>query len=159
MKQYKRLSGFSITRRKMLGSLLLGTGSLLTFLRIPALGQQAARRGNILLDRIPSYPSGWRMQPGSPWMLFTEGGLALFSGSDPGVLPGQESPHPLIRRTKHALTMAKRSWHCSLPGRRRAPVELLGGRWRAFRRRRLHISDLFYPTTRCLPPPCSGCPF
>ena len=59
MKQYKPLaSGLSITRRKMLGFLLLGTGSLLTFLRMPALGQQATQKGNVLLDRILDYPSG-----------------------------------------------------------------------------------------------------
>ncbi|MGE5855157.1 MAG: hypothetical protein ACM34C_01220, partial [Syntrophaceae bacterium] len=55
MKQYP---GLSITRRKMLGFLLLGTGSILTFLRMPALAQQAAQKGNVLLDRIPDYPSG-----------------------------------------------------------------------------------------------------
>jgi hypothetical protein len=59
MKQYTTLaSGFSITRRKMLGFLLLGTGSLLTFLRMPALAQQATQKGNVLLDRLQDYPSG-----------------------------------------------------------------------------------------------------
>jgi hypothetical protein len=59
MKPYMTLaSGLSITRRKMLGFLLLGTGSMLAFLRMPALAQQAAQKGNVLLDRIPDYPSG-----------------------------------------------------------------------------------------------------
>lgn len=59
MRQFKTLApGLSLTRRRMLGFLLLSAGSVLTFLRMPALAQQAARKGTILLDRIPDYPPG-----------------------------------------------------------------------------------------------------
>ena len=101
MKQYKRLSGFSITRRKMLGSLLLGTGSLLTFLRMPALGQQAAHRGNILLDRIPSYPLGLEDAANFTLMdaLYGRRSRRFSNGSEipDGVLAfkSRKSPHPL----------------------------------------------------------------
>lgn len=59
MRQFKELAlGFSLSRRKMLGSLLVGAGSLLTFLKMPALAKQAMRKGNILLNRVQSYPPG-----------------------------------------------------------------------------------------------------
>ncbi len=59
MNQYKTIAhGLSMTRRKMLGFLLLGTGSLLTFFRMPALARQATQKGNILLDHVAGHPPG-----------------------------------------------------------------------------------------------------
>lgn len=54
----KSTSWFSLTRRKMLGGLLVGAGWLLTGAKMPALGQQMTAKGNVLLDRIPKYPPG-----------------------------------------------------------------------------------------------------
>lgn len=54
----KATSLFSMTRRKMLGGVLVGAGWLLTGARMPALGQQMTEKGNVLLDRIPKYPPG-----------------------------------------------------------------------------------------------------
>lgn len=49
---------FSITRRKMLGSLLIGAGTLLTGCRMNFLGQCASDKGKVLLNRIPGIPPG-----------------------------------------------------------------------------------------------------
>lgn len=49
---------FSITRRKLLGSMLLGAGTLLTGCQLKSLGERAKYSGNVLLDRIPSYQPG-----------------------------------------------------------------------------------------------------
>ena len=101
MKQYKRLSGFSITRRKMLGSLLLGTGSLLTFFKLPVLGQQAAKKGNVLLDRVRDYPSGLEDAANFTLMdaLYGRRSRRFSNGSEipDGVLAfkSRKSPHPL----------------------------------------------------------------
>lgn len=49
---------FSVTRRKLLGSMLVGAGTLLTGCHMKFIGARAKYKGNVLLDRIPSYPSG-----------------------------------------------------------------------------------------------------
>lgn len=49
---------FSITRRKMLGSLLIGAGTLLTGCGMNFLGQCASDKGKVLLNRIPGIPPG-----------------------------------------------------------------------------------------------------
>jgi hypothetical protein len=100
MKQYKPLaSGLSITRRKMLGFLLLGTGSLLTFLRMPALGQQATQKGNVLLDRILDYPSGLEDAAKFPLMdaLYGRRSRRFSAGSEipDGVLAFKSKKNPL----------------------------------------------------------------
>jgi hypothetical protein len=51
-------SWLSMTRRKMLGSLLIGSGGLLSLLSVDALAQKAQRRGRVLLDGVPSAPRG-----------------------------------------------------------------------------------------------------
>ncbi len=49
---------FSKTRRKLLGSMLVGAGALLTGCQIKSLGERTKYKGNVLLDKIPSYPPG-----------------------------------------------------------------------------------------------------
>lgn len=49
---------FLLSRRKLLGSFLVGTGAVLSGFGISALGQQAARRGRILLNSIKPLPPG-----------------------------------------------------------------------------------------------------
>src|SRR3972149_2651768 len=51
-------SWFSVTRRKMLGSLLLGLGGLFAVLNVTTLAKDMKQKGRILLDRIPSVPKG-----------------------------------------------------------------------------------------------------
>lgn len=48
----------TMTRRKVLGSLLLGTGAVLSGIGLREAGAQNTRRGRILLDRVPSVPRG-----------------------------------------------------------------------------------------------------
>lgn len=50
----------SITRRKFLGSVLVGAGALLTACKMNSLGESTTNKGYILLDRIASYPPGLR---------------------------------------------------------------------------------------------------
>jgi hypothetical protein len=51
---------FSITRRKFLGSVLVGAGALLSACNMKSLGERTTNKGHIMLDRIPSYPPGLR---------------------------------------------------------------------------------------------------
>lgn len=51
-------SWFSISRRKMLGTLLAGVGALLTGCRLTFLGQCASEKGKVLLNGIPVIPPG-----------------------------------------------------------------------------------------------------
>jgi len=46
------------TRRRALGGILLGAGTLLTACRMRSLGERAARRGRLLLDDLPDAPPG-----------------------------------------------------------------------------------------------------
>jgi hypothetical protein len=43
---------FSITRRKLLGSMFVGAGTLLTGCQLKFIGKRAKHKGNVLLDRI-----------------------------------------------------------------------------------------------------------
>jgi hypothetical protein len=52
------ISPFALTRRKMLGTLLLGAGALLASCGLDSAGERAKRRAAVLLDRIPSLPPG-----------------------------------------------------------------------------------------------------
>jgi hypothetical protein len=54
----KSTSWLSLTRRKILGSLLVGAGALLTNCKLPSLGERAKYKGNVLLNRIPAFPPG-----------------------------------------------------------------------------------------------------
>ena len=47
-----------MTRRQMVGTLLVGAGGALASCRMPALGASVAHKGNLLLDRVPSLPPG-----------------------------------------------------------------------------------------------------
>lgn len=49
---------FSITRRKLLGSMFVGAGTLLTGCQLKSIGKRAKHKGSLLLDRIPSYQPG-----------------------------------------------------------------------------------------------------
>lgn len=51
-------SWITMTRRKMLGSMFVGTGALLTGLKMDTLGARMAHKGKVLLDRIPNVPKG-----------------------------------------------------------------------------------------------------
>jgi len=94
-------SGLSLTRRKMLGFFLLGAGSLLSFLKMPALGQQAAQKGNVLLKRIPDFPLGLEDAAQFSLMdaLYGRRSRRFLAGSEipDGVLAfkSKKSPHPL----------------------------------------------------------------
>ena len=48
----------SMTRRKLLGSMMLGTGALLTGIGLNSAGAQATARGRFLLDKVPNLPRG-----------------------------------------------------------------------------------------------------
>lgn len=56
--QAKSASLFSLTRRKMLGTLMLGAGSMLSGIGVTVAGERAKEKGNILLDRVPDAPPG-----------------------------------------------------------------------------------------------------
>lgn len=49
-------SWFSMTRRKMLGTALVGAGGLLA--SVTSLAQKSTRKGNILLEKMPAVPRG-----------------------------------------------------------------------------------------------------
>ena len=51
-------SRFGVTRRKILGSLLVGSGALLTGFRVTALGADLTERGKVLLDKMPQRHRG-----------------------------------------------------------------------------------------------------
>ena len=53
-----RNSWFELSRRKLLGGMLLGAGAMLTSCKASSLGHTATAKGNILLGRIPSAPRG-----------------------------------------------------------------------------------------------------
>jgi len=55
---YTFMQRFSITRRKLLGSMLVGVGALLTGCKMNSIGERTTYKGNVLLDRIPSYQPG-----------------------------------------------------------------------------------------------------
>lgn len=49
---------FSASRRALLGSLLVGTGALLSGFQMKSLAERTKERGKVLLDRMPAYPPG-----------------------------------------------------------------------------------------------------
>jgi hypothetical protein len=51
-------SWLRLTRRRLLGGLLLGTGWLLSGVRMPAYGEPLKTQGNVLLGRVPDHPPG-----------------------------------------------------------------------------------------------------
>lgn len=51
-------SSFSLTRRKLLGGLLVGAGTLLTGLRVSAYGERIKQKGTVLLKGLPKVPAG-----------------------------------------------------------------------------------------------------
>jgi hypothetical protein len=52
------MSRFTMTRRKMLGALLLGSGTVLSGFRLNSVGERAKYKGKVLLDRVPAIPAG-----------------------------------------------------------------------------------------------------
>lgn len=54
----KSPSWLPMTRRKMLGSLLVGAGAVMSGFGMNTLGERAKQRGKVLLDRIPGIPAG-----------------------------------------------------------------------------------------------------
>jgi len=58
MNNVNRKSKSTISRRKLLGSIMVGTGSMLTFMHMPVMGQRIKKRGNVYLGNIPNYPPG-----------------------------------------------------------------------------------------------------
>jgi hypothetical protein len=56
----KFMQQFSLTRRKFLGSVLVGAGAFFSACNMKSLGERATNKGYIILDRIPSYPPGLR---------------------------------------------------------------------------------------------------
>lgn len=54
----KRDGWLEMTRRKMLGTLLVGMGAVLTGCGVGSVGEKFSTRGRILLDNLPSYPPG-----------------------------------------------------------------------------------------------------
>jgi hypothetical protein len=51
-------SWFLMTRRKMLGTLLVGTGAILNSCGINSLGERTKQKGKVLLDSFPIVPAG-----------------------------------------------------------------------------------------------------
>jgi hypothetical protein len=51
-------SWFSVTRRKMLGSILLAMGGLFAMLNVNTLAKDMKQKGKVLLNKIPSVPKG-----------------------------------------------------------------------------------------------------
>ena len=102
MREHKRpTSWFSMTRRKMLGGMLVGAGWLLTGARMPALGKQITEKGNVLLSRIPQYPPGLEDAAKFTLMdaLYGRRSRRFLAGSEipDGVLAfkSKKQPHPL----------------------------------------------------------------
>lgn len=58
----------SLTRRRILGGLMLGAGTMLSSVGLAGLGRQAGRKGAILLDRIPEAPAGLEVAAKFPLM-------------------------------------------------------------------------------------------
>lgn len=56
----RAIPSLAMTRRKMLGCLLVGAGALLTGCRLTSLGKRLSYRGKVLLDGIPDFPPGLR---------------------------------------------------------------------------------------------------
>ncbi len=54
----KSISWLPMTRRKMLGGLLVGAGTMLTGFKINSLGQRLTQKGKILLKGLPAIPKG-----------------------------------------------------------------------------------------------------
>ena len=84
-------------RRKMLGSLLVGTGSVLTGCQMPRLGAHVADRGRLLLDRIPNLPAGLRNAVRFPLVEALHGRRARRFSRGSSIPEGPfayTSPHP-----------------------------------------------------------------
>jgi len=62
-----------LSRRKLLGSLLLGSGALLSGLRLTAWGQQLQDRGKVLLDKMPQRHHGLEVAVQFPLMEALQG--------------------------------------------------------------------------------------
>jgi len=89
-KHKKPTSWFSMTRRKMLGGILVGAGWVLSGGRMPALGKQITERGNVLLDRIPKYPPG--LEDAAKFTLMD----ALYARRSRRFLVGSEIPDGVL---------------------------------------------------------------
>jgi hypothetical protein len=62
----KSTSWLPMTRRKMLGGLLFGAGTMLTGLKMNSLGAAAKKKGKILLEGLPAIPKGLELAVGMP---------------------------------------------------------------------------------------------
>lgn len=115
---------FSMTRRKMLGSLLLGAGTLLTSCKLNSLGQSATLKGKVLLNKIPNAPSGLEVAVQFPLLealhgrrsrrfplgaSIPEGPLAFTSQHDP--LPLSELEQMMVL----TATAGNTGWHFLIP--------------------------------------------
>ncbi len=59
---------FDTTRRKLMGTGLLGAGAVLSGLGLPAQAQSLSARGRVLLDGFPAVPRGLREAASFPLM-------------------------------------------------------------------------------------------
>lgn len=92
-KSSKTTSWFSMTRRKMLGAMLVGAGWVLTGARLPALGKQISARGYVLLDRVAKYPPG--LEDAAKFTLME----ALYGRRSRRFLTGAEIPDGVLAYT------------------------------------------------------------
>lgn len=86
----------SMTRRKMLGTMLLGAGAVAGGLGMKSLGQRTQYKGKVLLNRVPSIPAGLEEAVGFPLIEALHGRRARRFAL------GDEIPDgPLAFKSKH----------------------------------------------------------
>jgi hypothetical protein len=96
-KQIQPISWLPITRRKMLGGLLAGAGTLLAGLKMNSLGAAAKKKGRILLEGLPAIPRGLEVAVNMPLVE------ALYGRRARRFSLGAEIPDgPLAYKSKHA---------------------------------------------------------
>ncbi len=89
-------SWLPMTRRKMLGGLLVGAGTMLTGFKMNTLGQRAKEKGKILLKGLPAIPAGLEVAVNMPLVE------ALYGRRARRFSMGAEIPDgPLTYKSKH----------------------------------------------------------
>ncbi|MCG3156930.1 MAG: hypothetical protein DKINENOH_03555 [bacterium] len=120
----KSSSWMLTTRRKMLGALLLGAGTMLSGFKMNALGERARHKGKVLLDRLPKIPPGLEEAVRMPFIEVLHGrrsrrfplGAEIKDG--PFQFKSQHEPLPLSELEQMLVltaTAGNTGWHHLIP--------------------------------------------